>query len=200
MKNYNGRILVNKCVFLDRDGNINVEKDYLHKVEEFEFIDGAKEAIKIFNDLGYLVVVVTNQSGVARGYYDEGSVRVLHAYLREEVEKIGGHIDGFYYCPHHPGKGLGGYKMDCNCRKPEPGMFLDAQKDLNIDFSDSIMVGDKISDIKAGKNLGMRSILVKTGHGLEEEKKLKFSCEIHETLYGFAKQLERESKTHHKDD
>lgn len=189
---------MNKCVFLDRDGNINVEKDYLHKIEEFEFIDGAKESIKIFNDLGYLVVVVTNQSGVARGYYDEGSVKALHDYLQKEVKKIGGHIDGFYYCPHHPEKGIGGYKLDCDCRKPEPGMFLAAQKDLNIDFSNSIMVGDKISDVEAGKNLGMRSILVKTGHGSKEVKKLKKPCEINETLYEFAKQLERESKTDHK--
>ncbi|UUV19373.1 D-glycero-beta-D-manno-heptose 1,7-bisphosphate 7-phosphatase [Fusobacteria bacterium ZRK30] len=189
-----------KCVFLDRDGNINVEKDYLHKVEEFEFIDGAREAIKIFNDLGYLVVVVTNQSGVARGYYDENSVKTLHDYLQKEVEKIGGHIDGFYYCPHHPEKGIGEYKLNCNCRKPEPGMFLEAQKDLNIDFSSSIMVGDKVSDIKAGENLGMRSILVRTGHGLEEEKKVKNSCEVHENLYEFAKELDRESKTHRKND
>lgn len=189
-----------KCVFLDRDGNINVEKDYLHKVEEFEFIDGAREAIKLFNDLGYLVVVVTNQSGVARGYYDESSVKTLHDYLQKEVEKIGGHIDGFYYCPHHPEKGIGEYKLDCSCRKPEPGMFLKAQKDLDIDFLSSIMVGDKISDIKAGENLGMRSILVRTGHGLEEEKKIKNSCEIYETLYEFAKELERESKTHRKND
>lgn len=189
-----------KCVFLDRDGNINVEKDYLHKVEEFEFIDGAREAIKLFNDLGYLVVIVTNQSGVARGYYDESSVKTLHDYLQKEVEKIGGHIDGFYYCPHHPEKGIGEYKLDCSCRKPEPGMFLKAQKDLDIDFSSSIMVGDKISDIKAGENLGMRSILVRTGHGLEEEKKIKNSCEIYGTLYEFAKELERESKTHLKND
>ncbi|MGB6129237.1 MAG: D-glycero-beta-D-manno-heptose 1,7-bisphosphate 7-phosphatase [Psychrilyobacter sp.] len=183
-----------KCVFLDRDGNINVEKDYLHKVEEFEFIDGAKKAIKIFNDLDYLVVIVTNQSGVARGYYDENSVKILHDYLQREVEKIGGHIDGFYYCPHHPEKGIGQYKLNCNCRKPEPGMFLQAQKDLGIDFSSSIMVGDKISDVNAGKNLGMRSILVKTGHGLEEEKKSKGLFEVHETLYEFAKKLKEEVK------
>jgi D-glycero-D-manno-heptose 1,7-bisphosphate phosphatase len=183
-----------KCVFLDRDGNINIEKDYLYKIEEFEFIDGAKEAIKIFNDLGYLVVVITNQSGIARGYYDEDNVKELHDHLKKEINKIGGSIDGFYFCPHHPQKGIGRYKLDCNCRKPKPGMFLEAKKDLNIDFLSSIMVGDKISDVKAGKNLGMRSILVKTGHGLEEKKKLKRPCEIYETLYEFAKQLERESK------
>lgn len=184
-----------KCVFLDRDGNINIEKDYLYKIEEFEFIDGAKEAIKIFNNLGYLVVVVTNQSGIARGYYDENNVKALHEYLKKEVNKIGGNIDGFYFCPHHPQKGIGKYKLDCNCRKPQPGMFLDAKKDLNIDLLSSIMVGDKISDIEAGKNLGMRSILVKTGHGLEEEKKLGDFCETYETLYEFAKQLKRELKS-----
>jgi len=189
---------VKKCIFLDRDGNINIEKDYLHKVEEFEFIDGAREAIKIFNDLGYLVVVVTNQSGVARGYYDENSVKGLHDYLKKEVEKIGGHIDGFYYCPHHPEKGVGKYKLDCNCRKPQPGMFLEAQKDLNIDFLSSIMVGDKISDVEAGKSLGMRSILVRTGHGLEEEKKLKNNYEVYDTLYEFSKQLARDLKLENK--
>ena len=187
-----------KCVFLDRDGNINVEKNYLHKVEDFEFIEGAKESIKIFNDLGYLVVVVTNQSGVARGYYDEESVKTLHNHLQKEVEAVGGHIDGFYYCPHHPEKGVGVYKLKCNCRKPESGMFLQAQKELNIEFSKSIMVGDKISDVKAGNFLGMRSVLVRTGHGLEEEKKLEGSCETYETLYNFAKKLEEELKRDHK--
>jgi len=183
-----------KCVFLDRDGNINIEKDYLHKIEDFEFIKGAKESIKIFNDLGYLVVVVTNQSGVARGYYDESSVEKLHNHLQREVEAIGGHIDGFYYCPHHPEKGIGKYKVDCDCRKPEPGMFLQAKKDLDIDFSKSIMVGDKISDVKAGKNLGMRSILVKTGHGVEEVEKVDFDCEIFEDLEEFARSLEKSKK------
>jgi D,D-heptose 1,7-bisphosphate phosphatase len=183
-----------KCVFLDRDGNINVEKDYLHKIEDFEFIKGAKESIKIFNDLGYLVVVVTNQSGVARGYYDENSVKELHDYLQREVESIGGHVDGFYYCPHHPEKGIGKYKLDCNCRKPEPGMFLQAKEDLDIDFSNSIMVGDKISDVKAGKNLGMRSILVKTGHGVEEVGKLDFDCEVFDDLESFANSLVKETK------
>jgi D,D-heptose 1,7-bisphosphate phosphatase len=187
-----------KCIFLDRDGNINVEKDYLHKVEDFEFIAGAKESIKIFNDLGYLVVVVTNQSGVARGYYDESSVKNLHDYLQSEVESIGGHIDGFYFCPHHPEKGIGKYKLDCNCRKPKPGMFLQAKEDLDIDFSKSIMVGDKISDVGAGKKLGMRSILVKTGHGEKEVEKLDFPCEIYEDLGSFAERLIEESKKDHK--
>jgi len=191
---------MNKCVFLDRDGNINVEKDYLYKIEDFEFIKGAKEAIKIFNDLGYLVVVVTNQSGVARGYYDEASVKTLHDYLQKEVEAIGGHIDGFYYCPHHPEKGIGKYKVNCNCRKPNPGMFLKAKEDLDIDFSKSIMVGDKISDVKAGIDLGMRSILVRTGHGVDEEKKIKdLMCDVYDNLYEFAINLKK-SEHNHKND
>jgi len=185
---------MNKCIFLDRDGNINVEVDYLHKVEDFKFIPGAKEAIKIFKNLGYMVVVVTNQSGVARGYYNEASVEKLHEYLQKEVEQVGGHIDGFYYCPHHPEKGIGSYKQNCNCRKPEPGMFYNAKKDLDIDFSTSIMVGDKISDVKGGINLGMRSILVKTGHGVEEVSKLDFPCEVYDSLFDFAKELEKDGK------
>lgn len=180
-----------KCVFLDRDGNVNVEKDYLHKIEDFEFEKNAKEAIKIFNDLGYLVVIVTNQSGVARNYYDEESVKTLHNYLRKEVEKIGGRIDGFYYCPHHPEKGIGKYKKKCSCRKPEPGMFLEAQKDLGIDFNQSIVVGDKKSDVDGGKRLGMRSILVRTGHGIEEESKVDSQCEIYDSLWDFANKLKK---------
>ncbi len=183
-----------KCIFLDRDGNINVEKEYLHKVEDFEFIEGAKDAIKTFNRLGYLVVVVTNQSGVARGYYNEESVKALHEYLGDEIQKIGGEIHGFYYCPHHPTEGREDYNLDCQCRKPKSGMFLEAKKDLNIDFSESIMVGDKISDVKAGINLGMRSILVKTGHGKQEIKKLDFECEVYDSLSEFAAKLWEEQR------
>ncbi len=179
-----------KCVFLDRDGNINIEVDYLYRTEDFTFEKGADEAIKIFNDLGYLVVVVTNQSGVARGYYNEDDLNKLHDYIDEELEKIGAKVDAYYYCPHHPTKGVGKYKIKCNCRKPELGMFLQAKKDFDIDFEKSIIVGDKISDVEAGLRLGMESILVRSGHGLNEEKKLYGKKEIYDTLYDFAKALE----------
>lgn len=187
---------MNKCIFLDRDGNINVEKDYLYKVEDFEFEAGSLEAIKIFKDLGYLVVVVTNQSGVARGYYREEDVQILHKYLAEKSLEAGGKIDAFYYCPHHPQKGVGEYKKECDCRKPGPGMFLEAQKKLDVDFPNSLVIGDKMSDVKAGKNLGMRGVLVRTGHGKLEEAKAEKNIEVYDSLYKFALKLKKEYENH----
>ncbi len=190
------RSIMRKCIFLDRDGNINVEKDYLYRVEDFEFEPGALEAIKIFKDLGYLVAVVTNQSGVARGYYTEEDVQNLHKYLEKKSKEAGGNIDAFYYCPHHPEKGIGEYKKDCDCRKPGPGMFLKAQKELGIDFDRSLVVGDKLSDVKAGENLGMRGILVRTGHGKKEEIKAEETTEIYDSLYDFALKFKEEHMSH----
>ena len=181
-----------KCIFLDRDGNINVEKDYLHRVKDFEFEEGALEAIKIFSDSDYLVVVVTNQSGIARGYYTEEDVKTLHDYLDRRVREEGGRVDGYYYCPHHPEKGIGEYKKECGCRKPEPGMFLQAKEDLDIDFENSIMVGDKMSDVEAGKRLGMRGILVRTGHGKSEEGKAERDVEVYDSLYDFSQTFKEE--------
>jgi D,D-heptose 1,7-bisphosphate phosphatase len=181
-----------KCVFLDRDGNINIEKDYLYKVDDFEFEPGALEAIKIFKELGYLVVVVTNQSGVARGYYTEEDVQILHSFLQKKSLEAGGGVDAFYYCPHHPEKGLGDYNKKCDCRKPGPGMFLEAKQDLDIDFNKSLVVGDKLSDVNAGENLGMRGILVRTGHGKKEEFKAGVTTEVYDSLYDFALKFQEE--------
>lgn len=178
-----------KCIFLDRDGNINVEVDYLYKKEDFKFIEGADKAIKIFNDLGYLVVVVTNQSGIARGYYSEEDVEKLHIYINEELAKIGAKVDAYYYCPHHPKAGLDKYRIKCRCRKPELGMFLEAKKDFDIDFENSIIVGDKMSDVEAGIKLGMKSILVRSGHGRDEEEKIYSKVNVYDTLYDFAMSL-----------
>lgn len=182
-----------RCIFLDRDGNINVEKDYLHKIEDFEFEEGALEAIVEFSKTDYLIVIVTNQSGIARGYYTEKDLEDLHKYLRDEIEKNGGRVDGFYYCPHHPEKGIGEYKKNCDCRKPNPGMFLQAKEDFDIDFENSIMVGDKLSDVDAGKRLGMRSILVRTGHGKKEEAKVAKGTEVFDSLYEFAVKFQKEN-------
>lgn len=179
----------NKCIFLDRDGNINVEVDYLYKKEDFKFVDGADKAIKIFNELGYKVIVVTNQSGIARGYYTEEDLKHLHSYIDQELEKIGGKVDEYYYCPHHPEKGIGIYKRSCRCRKPELEMFLDAQKEFDIDFERSIVVGDKISDIESGIRLGMEAILVKSGHGIMEKEKIYTKTKVYDTLYDFALEL-----------
>lgn len=155
---------VKRAVFLDRDGTVNVEKDYLYRPEEFEFIPGAPDAIRQLNEAGWLVVVITNQSGVARGYYGEKEIHLLHTHIENELRSYGAHLDGSYYCPHHP-DGDGPYNIDCACRKPLPGMLLRAASDLDIDLSRSWMVGDKVVDIEAGMAAGCRQILVRTGYG-----------------------------------
>ena len=171
MSNSNGFRHTKPAVFLDRDGTINIEKEYLYKAEEFEFTSQAVEAIRLLNQAGYLVVVVTNQSGVALGYYTEDDVRSLHQYVEKQLEVGGAHVDGWYYCPHHP-SGSPPYDLGCDCRKPKPGMLLTAAKDLQIDLEQSWMVGDKLADIEAGIAAGCRPVLVMTGYGRNEQKTL----------------------------
>lgn len=149
-----------KAIFLDRDGTINIEKDYLYKIADFEFIDGMPSAIQRWNKLGFLVIVVTNQSGIARGYYKEKDVEILHMYINEELSKYNAHIDKFYYCPHHPTEGKGKYLKNCNCRKPKTGLLERAIEENDIDISKSYLFGDKNSDLEAGKKLGIESFLV----------------------------------------
>ncbi|AJE02857.1 D-glycero-beta-D-manno-heptose 1,7-bisphosphate 7-phosphatase [Geobacter pickeringii] len=157
-----------RAVFLDRDGTVNVEKAYLHQPEEFEFIPGAPEAIRLLKDDGFFVVVVTNQSGVARGYYDEEAVHRLHRFVDRELAAAGASIDAYYLCPHHPLHGVGPYRVDCACRKPLPGMILAAAAAHGIDLGRSWLVGDKAIDVEAGLAAGCRPILVRTGYGVTE--------------------------------
>ncbi len=160
---------MNKAVFLDRDGTVNIEKNYLFKEDEFVFINGAVEAIKIFHDMGYKVIVITNQAGVARGYYSENDVIKLHHYIDDELKKYHTYIDTYYYCPHHPEGTIAEYSLTCQCRKPKTGMIEQAVADLNINLKESIIVGDKEIDIQTGKNAGIKySILVRSGHLINE--------------------------------
>ena len=135
------------AVFIDRDGTINMEKHYLHKIEDFEFIHGSDKAIKMLNDKGFLVIIVTNQSGVARGFYNEEDVKKLHDHMKQELNKVGAHFDAIYYCPHHDESVIKQYKIDCDCRKPKTGMFNSAKKEFDIDLNNSWMIGDKKEDI-----------------------------------------------------
>lgn len=157
--------MVRRAVFLDRDGTINEERDYLWRIEEFSFIDGAVEAIRLLKGAGYLVVVVTNQSGIGRGFYDENDLESLHGHMQAELEREGAGVDACYYCPHHPHHGVGSYAIECNCRKPLPGMLLQAAAELDIDLTASWMIGDKKADMDAGMAAGCRTILVRTGYG-----------------------------------
>jgi D-glycero-D-manno-heptose 1,7-bisphosphate phosphatase len=161
-----------RAVFLDRDGTINVEKDYLWRVEDFEFIPGAPEAIRRLREAGYLVIVVTNQSGVARGYYTLADVEVLHRHLRQELKKSGAAVDGFYVCPHHPTEGVGEFRRDCGCRKGRPGMLLQAATEHGIDLADSYMIGDKEADVEAAERAGCTPLLVLTGYGAAESARM----------------------------
>jgi D,D-heptose 1,7-bisphosphate phosphatase len=147
---------MNKAVFLDRDGTINKDIGYLYKIEDLELLPGVIQAIKILNDSGFLVIVITNQSGVARGYYSEMDIKLLHNYINNILNEYGANIDAFYYCPHHPEKGIGKYKVNCNCRKPKPGLIENAIEEFKIDRSKSYMVGDKKSDVEAGKNANLK--------------------------------------------
>jgi D-glycero-D-manno-heptose 1,7-bisphosphate phosphatase len=158
-----------RALFLDRDGVINKEKNYVHKVEDFHFIDGVFETCKTFQDAGYLVVVITNQSGIGRGYYTEDDYKTLTEWMKGEFNKRGVTIAGDYFCPHHPEEAQGDYKTICSCRKPAPGMILKAAEELGIDLERSVLVGDKEIDIEAGHKAGVgRNYIVKTGHDVDE--------------------------------
>ena len=141
------------------------------------------EALKAFKDQGYKLVVITNQAGVARGYYTEEDVKELHRYMNELLAGQGAGIDAFYYCPHHPEHGIGKYKIPCHCRKPETGMFEMAEQDFEVDKASSWMIGDKLIDIEAGRNYGVRTVLVGTGYGAgvhdEQKKKGDFPYDLY---------------------
>jgi len=151
-----------KAVFLDRDGTINVERDHLYQFDLWEWIPGAIEAITAFNHNGWLVIVVSNQAGVARGLYSEADIATLHARVDEQLSTAGARIDRYYYCPHHPEFGE---RIQCSCRKPRPGMLLQGQHDWDIDMTNSFLVGDKLSDMEAACTAGVTPILVATGYG-----------------------------------
>lgn len=163
---------LHKAVFLDRDGVINIDHGYLYKPEQFEFISGVFSACRHFQALGYLLIVVTNQSGIARGYYKEEQFEHLTSWMKQKFTQEGINIAGVYYCPHHAEKGLPPYNVDCNCRKPKPGMLTQAILDHHIDPEQSIMIGDKKSDMQAAASVGIqRKVLVLSGQELSDADK-----------------------------
>jgi len=151
------------AVFLDRDGTINIDKGYVYRVEDWEWIPGAIDAIVALKNAGFLVIIITNQAGIARGYYNEADLTNLHTRINEELQEHGVMIDGFYHCPHHPE-----FSAVCECRKPLPGLIYEASQDLDVDLECSWLVGDKASDIQAGLAAMVKSILVLTGYGKDD--------------------------------
>lgn len=183
---------MNKAIFLDRDGTINVEKDYIYKCEDLVFEEGSVEALKTFKNLGYILIVVSNQSGIARGYFTEEDLKDFNDNMNEKLKEESVEITEFYCCPHHP-DGLAEYKKVCDCRKPNNKMLEDAIKKYNIDREKSYMIGDKVSDIGAGLKSKLKTVLVKTGYGLKDMEKIdKNETLVCENLKDFSEVLKRE--------
>ncbi|NPA51267.1 MAG: D-glycero-beta-D-manno-heptose 1,7-bisphosphate 7-phosphatase [Aquificae bacterium] len=159
-----------KAVFLDRDGVINVDKGYVYRIEDFEFYPGVFEALKLLQDSGYKLLVVTNQSGIALDYYKEEDFLRLNDYMISKLKENGIEIDKVYYCPHHEEGTNSKYTMKCDCRKPSSGMIRRGIEEFDIDVSRSFLVGDKENDIKAAHKEGIKAILVKTGQGVKYVK------------------------------
>ena len=165
-----------KAVFLDRDGVITEDPPHhAHRVDQVRIIPGSGEAIRLLNDMGYQVIVVSNQSGVAKGYYREPDIGLFNEEMKRQLSLEGAHIDAEYYCPHHPDGIIDQFREECSCRKPLPGMLIQAASQHQINLKASFMVGDKFSDIIAGNAVNCRTILVLTGHGKEEVIHLKGS-------------------------
>jgi D-glycero-D-manno-heptose 1,7-bisphosphate phosphatase len=161
---------MNRAVFIDRDGTINEEMGYINHVQRFRLLPRIIEAIRLINHLGLKAVVVTNQSGPARGYFPEELIGQIHTELQAALKKNGAHLDGIYYCCHHPHATVEAYRSQCNCRKPNIGLLLEAANDLNIDIKMSYVVGDRYVDVELAHKAGAKGILVLTGYGQGELK------------------------------
>jgi D-glycero-D-manno-heptose 1,7-bisphosphate phosphatase len=153
------------AIFLDRDGVIIEEVNYLSHPDQVKLIPGAAKAIQTLNTLGIPVIIVSNQAGVAKGYFPITQIPLVHARLNHLLAQENAHADAIYYCPHHPEGSVPEYAITCKCRKPSPGMLLEAEKNHQLDLSDSWIIGDKASDVEAGINAECKTILVKTGYG-----------------------------------
>ena len=147
---------INKAVFIDRDGTMAKDVPYCSRPEDFELLPNVAEGIKLLNKHGFKIVVVTNQSGISRGYFSEETLAAIHDKMQCELAKHGARVDAIYYCPHHPDD-------NCECRKPKPRMLLQAASDLNIDLGQSYVIGDNDMDIAMGKNVGCKTILIAQG-------------------------------------
>jgi D-glycero-D-manno-heptose 1,7-bisphosphate phosphatase len=146
------------AAFLDRDGVLIVDHGYVHRPDQLEWIDDAPAAVRLLNEAGYYVFVITNQSGVARGYYDEAAVNRFHAHMQRRLREQGAHVDAFYYCPHHPEGTVKDYAISCRCRKPGIGLLEQAAKEWPIDRDRSILIGDKESDLQAAASFKIRGV------------------------------------------
>lgn len=154
---------MNKAIFLDRDGTINEDVRHTYKIEDLKFIEGANEGLKLMQNAGYKLIIITNQAGIAKGKYQEEDYIFFREKMHKKLRENGTSIDAEYFCPHHPQGAIKKYSIDCNCRKPKIGMLEQAAKDFNLNLNQCWMIGDALSDVKAGKNAGCKTIQVLTG-------------------------------------
>jgi len=164
------------AVFLDRDGTIVREVDYLRSVDQLRLLRGAAEAIRRLNEAGFVVVLATNQSGIARGLLTESDLQAVHDELQRRLAQRGAHLDAIYHCPHHPEASVQAYRKRCRCRKPAPGLLQRAARELDVDLARSFAIGDSARDVEAGARAGCRTILVRTGYGRHTEQDFLGRC------------------------
>ncbi len=190
-------------VFLDRDGTLNEEVDYVRTPEQLRMIDGAAASVRTLNELGVVTCVISNQSGIARGYLSEKDLEAVHIKLKDELERYGARLDAIYYCPHHPAAGREPYNIECDCRKPRPGMLHRGEREFGLNLSRSFVVGDSIVDIQAGDAVGATTVLVLTGYGqtsFEASKEInlgigKVAKNITEAVEFIAQSIKEKTKT-----
>ncbi|MAG50816.1 D-glycero-beta-D-manno-heptose-1,7-bisphosphate 7-phosphatase [archaeon] len=176
-----------KVIFLDRDGTINEDSGFVYKIEDFKFLPKVIDSLKLLSKENFKFIIVTNQSGIGRGYYTEEDFLRFNNHIVNELLKDGIKIEKTYYCPHHPEHGVGEYKMDCTCRKPKTGLVIKAKEEFGINLLESIMIGDHPGDVEMGKKAGCKTIYVLTGHGKRHEVDSKEVNFIAKDLYEAAK-------------
>jgi len=170
------------ALFLDRDGTLVKEVNYLTRVDELQMLDSSAEALRLAHAAGMATVLITNQSAVARGMLAEADLQVIHRRLSEMIVEQGGILDAVYYCPHHPEASVPEYIASCQCRKPQPGLILKAARELGLNLSESVMVGDTLKDVEAGKRAGCTAVLVETGYGASEAAKIQPGGTLPDTI------------------
>jgi D-glycero-D-manno-heptose 1,7-bisphosphate phosphatase len=181
--------VADRAIFLDRDGVINVDRGYTHRIEDFRFIDGSADALALLQSAGWRLVVVTNQSGIARGLFSSDDYERFTAHLRAQLQASGVHLDAVLHCPHLPDAAVATHRLACDCRKPAPGMLLRAARELALDLQASVMVGDRLSDVQAGRSAGLgRCVLVRSGHPLDAAE-VRLADAVFDDLAAFAKTL-----------
>lgn len=172
-------MVLKKAVFLDRDGVITEDPPhYAHRLDQLRIIPGSARAIQMLNSRNFCIIVISNQSGVARGYYQEKDVKIFNDGMEALLREEGAHVDAVYYCPHHPEAIVERYRIACSCRKPKPGMIQEAAKKYSIDLDKSYVIGDKWSDVEAGRATGCKTVLVLTGHGKDEFESKKGTADF----------------------